>query len=212
MKEKRLTFHNGENRHPSYHPEGQKIVYSSSTDELKESPQFVKEALGKLKRNSGLWDRKVASFQRTYKDSEFHEIYSSHRDGSHIQRLTHSPNFDGGARYHPTGRFLIFSTVRTGYLKIFTMASNGKRQKIWSRGSHLDDEAHFSKDGQKVVWVRYSKTLGESQIYMAQTNRKGMRPLTTRKAYHRSPIWHRIINILFFLPTGPLWETLNSTL
>ena len=191
--ERRLTFHDGENRDPSYHPNGQEIIYASSTDELKENPLFIREAVEKLKKDQNEKSARHVSFsQRVDKnlDRPPFEVYVSHRNGSHIQRLTNSPNFDAEARYHPTGKFLVFSTMRTGHLKVFTMAPDGQRQQLWSQGKHLDDEAHFSRNGREIAWVRYSKTSSESQIYVAQAGRGKERPLTTKKAHHWSPVWH----------------------
>ena len=263
--ERRVTFQDGDNRDPSYHPKGQQIIYSSSTDELKENPPFIRAALAYMshqvsaeaiethfvegrtpsshsdiasttspvfsphdftqrcfnvlamksgeKCGRGEWDenfdsngRKVASLSSTLSLAVGggegrgleegrapllpYEIYASHRDGSQIQRLTNSPDFDAEARYHPTGEFLVFSTVRTGQLKIFKMASDGRGQTAWSRGQYLDSEAYFSQDGKSLVWVRYSENVSESQIYRARSNFEEARPLTTRKAQHSSPVWH----------------------
>lgn len=186
-KERRFTFHHGENRDPSYHPNGQKIIYASSTDELKERPKFVREALGQLKKDLGR-DRRPSFSPLNFSP---YEIYTSNRDGSDIRRLTHSPNFDAEARYHPTGEFLTFSTVRTGHLMIFKMTPNGRKQEPWSRHQHLDNEAYFSRDGQKLAWVRYSEAPSESQIYISSADRpKVTQPLTTKKAHHWSPVWH----------------------
>ena len=202
--ERRLTFQDGENRDPSYHPRGMKVLYASSTDELKE--QSWRSILKGV--DSPLLSESLVSY----------EIYLSYRNGTQIQRLTKSPSLDANASFHPSGKFFLFSTMRTGQLDIFMMdiegggvsrvlrepagssPSKGAQTKILDqivgKTSYVDDEARFSWDGGSMIWVRYSNTMEESQIYMAKVlgdlkgGVGGVKRLTSKRAKYRSPVWH----------------------
>ena len=195
-REKRLTFQNGENRDPLYHPDGKQVIYASSTDELKEGAWPMKDSSTK-----GEEKKELHYLYRGEKNLPY-EIYMSYRDGTQIKRLTRSPNYDAKIRTHPNGKSLFFSSLRTGNLGIFKMNLSGKKPKPpkpWnpveksphaSDEAHISDEVHISKDGKNFVWVKYSDTLQESQIYMTKVGTQQVTRLTTRKARHRSPIWY----------------------
>ena len=192
--ERRVTFQDGENRDPSYHPKGDRVIYASSTDELKEEEEwFFKE---REKEKPMEVSRGIASLSG---DRSFpYELYISQRDGRHIKRLTKSPDLDAKAVYHPSGDFLLFSTRRRGKVDVFKMNSRGGKPKLWSaikEGEYWNDELNFSKDGGRLAWVRHSKSSGISHIYIAQSNTRKktlgeLKQLTTQAAQHRSPVWY----------------------
>ncbi len=95
--ERRITFQNGSTFTPRYHPTDNQIVYSSSTDELKEDPPLL---------NPRPPDPKVPAYYQ-----EPVEIYLHNLSALLIVRITKHPGFDGEARFSNNGRELVWTQM-----------------------------------------------------------------------------------------------------
>ncbi|WP_413558791.1 hypothetical protein [Bdellovibrio sp. HCB209] len=100
-KERRVTFQDGDAFDPSYVSD-MEIIYSSTTDEIKESPFLNKNP-----------------------NKEFppSEIYVSDRFGAEILRITNQPGYDGESYLisHPTKPSVVFTSRRGEVTGIFRM-------------------------------------------------------------------------------------------
>ncbi|MCH8286841.1 PD40 domain-containing protein [candidate division KSB1 bacterium] len=85
--------------HPSWSPDGTKIVFSSTRDDNNES------------------------------ETPNLEIYVMDADGSNIKRLTNSLRHDGSPSWSPDGSQIIFESDRNGSFEIYIMNADGSNQR-----------------------------------------------------------------------------------
>lgn len=186
-KDQRMTYDDGEITDAEYAAH-QKFYYASTTDEIKETPRFLKSPSDALPET---------------------EIYLSSRGGNDILRLTNSEGFDGEMSVSASGSKLIFVTVRNKLKRLFNLNSNSKTvSSVFSNLSeHIDDESPaFSPDGKQIVWVRTDKSkLGQSEIWISDNNLKNPHVLVSAPSkIYANPSWHPNKNdILFAADAAP---------
>lgn len=182
-KERRLSFHDGDDQGPQVDPTTGHFFYASTTDALKESPRFLQEALGKPT------ESKLEVGRRPLWSGDNFDLYRALRDGTGIQRLTQSPGFDGELRLHPNGQFLIYTTVKNGQSLLVRIDVHGRDTRVLTRVKQSESEASFSPSGKEFAWVRYSVDYTESQIWVANLDGKKARAITSGKGLRWSPSW-----------------------
>jgi Tol biopolymer transport system component len=183
-KERRITFNDGDDSNPSFDPTGKFILYSSTTDEIKEHPPSSSS-------DSSFDPRELTGSKSSYK-----EIYKSENDGSHIVRLTRSQDFDGTPDFSADGHHIVFASKRTGEFKLFVMDELNRRQIPFPTGSkEFEIEPRFSPSGKHMLWIR--KIGDGSEIIMADIYGKQAVEITNHDSINRdgdfSPDRKRII-------------------
>ena len=96
-----------------------------------------------------------------------YDIYVAGVDGSDIKPLISGPGYDAEATVSPDGKYIIFTSTRTGDLELwrYEIASGALLQL--TDGLGYDGGAFFSHDSQKIVW-RASRPEGEAaDVYKA---------------------------------------------
>ncbi len=184
--EKRLTFQDGENASPAFDPDGTGFIYSSNTDELKEDPKFIREALARIK---GEQPTKTPPTAQPAWMSQAYDIYHSNWEGTQIGRLTETKNYDSEGSLHPTYNLMVFSSLRSGKLDLYTTDRKGQNQKLLTRAPVNQAQPVYSPDGKKLVWVKYSEDLAEAQIVSGLVNARSPQNLTSAPALHQTPRW-----------------------
>jgi Tol biopolymer transport system component len=81
----RLTRNGATNWAPSWHPDGQHIIFSSNMDD---------------------WREDLRTFGHNF------ELYLIHRNGTHLKRLTFNTVFDGFPMFSHDGKKLVFASNR----------------------------------------------------------------------------------------------------
>jgi len=182
--EKRITFQDGQIASIVFSPDDSHVIYSSSTDEIKEDSLFIKETLKKL---SGKQEtvKEVAVF---WKQQPL-ELYSSFLNGTRIERLTKSPLYDSDPNVHPEGKKIVFASARGNQIDLHLTSITGTYLKGVTKTPSVEAEPRFSPDGEKLVWVEYSPEMKESQIMLADKNGKGVKALTSAPYIHWNPHW-----------------------
>lgn len=183
MKERRVTFHDGEDTCAFYHPKSSRFYYSSTTDEIKEEKELEKKAAS----TSSLVSTALADLNGELPPFE---IYESGLDGTDIQRLTNSDGYDSEVAVHPGGQMLVFSSMRSGDLELHVMDLRTKGVRRLTADPGPDGGAFFSPKGRQVVWRHFSPDLSVAQIMTATIAGADTRALTTKKAIHWAPFWH----------------------
>jgi len=124
-------------------PDG-RIVYGSTHEGSLECPPTVNVSQG----------RYVWPIYDTY------EIYTANPDGSDLQTLISGPGYDAEATVSPDGKYVIFTSTRSGDLELwrYEIATGDLLQLTDELG--YDGGAFFSNDSQKIVW-RASRPQGE---------------------------------------------------
>jgi dipeptidyl aminopeptidase/acylaminoacyl peptidase len=131
QRDRRLTFQDGEVL--SVFPlERDQILYSSSTDEIKEQP-FVTDADPRFPRA---------------------EIYHSDLFGSDIGRLTQSPGFDGEMIYVPAKKQMLFTSTRSGIAGLYWLDLQSDRVLPFQVDKEKPQRnASLSADGKMLYWI-----------------------------------------------------------
>lgn len=89
-----------------------------------------------------------------------YDIYAAHADGSGTERLIGGPGYDAEATVSPDGRFVVFTSTRSGDLELwrYEIATGDLLQLTDTPG--YDGGAFFSPDSRQIVW-RASRPQGE---------------------------------------------------
>lgn len=183
--EKRITFQDGQVASIVFAPDDSHVIYSSSTDEIKEDSLFIKETLEKI---SGGKQEKVEEATVFWKRQPL-ELYSSFINGTRIERLTKSPLYDSDPNVHPQGKKVIFASARGDQIDLHLTSINGTYLKSVTKTAVVEAEPKFSPDGEKLVWVEYTPDMKESQIIIADKNGKSPQALTSAPYIHWNPHW-----------------------
>lgn len=83
---------------------------------------------------------------------ESFDIYVADLNGKITQQLTNSPGYDAEATLSPDGNKIVFTSIRSGDLELWTMNVDGSDIKQITNGLGYDGGAFFSPDGKKLVF------------------------------------------------------------
>jgi TolB protein len=97
-----------------------------------------------------------------------YDIFLATDDGKIEKRLTDSPGYDAEATINwKTGR-IVYTSVASGDLDLWTMKSDGSDKKQITHKPGYDGGAVYSRDGKKLVWrAGYPKSAAELEQYRA---------------------------------------------
>lgn len=138
------------------------------------------------------------------------DIFSAHRDGSRLRRLTSAPGYDAEGAYSPDGRKIVFCSIRDAYPtnklseadrkrfeadpayfgELYLMNSDGTGQKRLTRTAGYDGGPFFSPDGQRIVWRRFDESGAVADIYTMKTDGSDVRRLTDFQSMSWAPYYH----------------------
>ena len=81
-----------------------------------------------------------------------YEIYLAGDDGKIVRKLTEANGYDAEATVNwKTGK-IVYTSIASGDLDLWTMNSDGSGKKQVTRGPGYDGGAVFSRDGKRLVW------------------------------------------------------------
>lgn len=129
-----------------YMPNGKDILYASTFKGSAKCPAEV-HIKGKY-----LWG--------VYPDFD---IYVASKKGKILKQLTNTPGYDAEATVSPKGDKIVFTSLRSGDLELWTMDIDGKNQTQITHELGYDGGAFFSPDGKKLVY-RASRPRTEAEI------------------------------------------------
>lgn len=151
--ERRITFQSGATFAPRYHPRDKLILYSSSTDELKEAPPLLQppQDPGQL----------PSAF------AEPVEIYTHSLDELEITRVTTRPGFDGQARFAQDGRSVTWTTATRSQLTVVSLpypTPAGARPRPLTGVPENSSSYTRSPNGKAASWIEWDKTFAISRL------------------------------------------------
>jgi Tol biopolymer transport system component len=176
QRERRLTFQDGEVESIIPGHKANEIFYASSTDEIKEIPDFIRKAT--QKDTIPLTNFFGNPLPRA-------EIYSSDINGDKISRVTKSPGFDGDLALRRLKNEFAFVSARGGNLDIYTVVSGNLNRVTTSKDA--DFSPALSEKGE-LVFVRGTSPI--AHIYVANTAISKAVAITTETVAHLYPQWH----------------------
>ena len=94
---------------------------------------------------------------------ETFDIFIANKKGLITKQLTNSIGYDAEATVNPKGDLIVFTSIRSGDLELWTMDIEGKNQKQITSGLGYDGGAFFSPDGNKIVF-RASRPKTDAEI------------------------------------------------
>ncbi len=183
LRERRVTYHDGDAASPVYHPDGVRLLYASTTDSLKNDPVFI-ENLKKI------YTAQTASVETNKANAKF-DIFLSRLDGRDISRVL--PNSLRGQASQPElaldskGRVIVFVAVSAERSDVMVYPlSGGSPRKVSS--DRESDSPKFSADGAKIIWVKIVPK--GSQLMMSTVPFNHGVAISEKIARHLSPSWH----------------------
>ncbi len=139
---------------------------------------------------------------------ETFDIYHGDLKGNILKKLTDTPGYDAEATVSPKGDKIVFTSLRSGDLELYTMNLDGSDVKQITFGLGYDGGAFFSPDGSKIVFrasrptsdedVRvYKELLSQGQVmptnmelYVCNADGSDLRQLTNLGKANWAPYFH----------------------
>lgn len=105
-----------------------------------------------------------------------YDIYTANADGSDVQPLITGPGYDAEATVSPDGKYVVFTSTRTGDLELFRYdLATGEVLQL-TDGLGYDGGAFFSPDSKKIVW-RADRPEGEAaSVYQELLSKSFVEP------------------------------------
>ena len=142
-KEKRITFQGGAAHSPQYSPKADGILYSSSTDELKEDPPLLHD-----KKADANFTGPAAYLERT-------EIYLHRLPSLQMERLMKHPGFDGEAHFI-NAHTIIFARRKKADLGIYEKPLQGNNAHPMKGAGLRSAQPASALDGKRIAWIEYA--------------------------------------------------------
>ena len=106
-----------------------------------------------------------------------YEIVSANIDGSGLKRLTNNPGYDAEGTISPDGKKIVFTSMRSGDLDIYTMNADGSGAKRLTTEKGYDGGPFFSWDGTTIVYrAHHPKTKEELKEYESLLKQNLIKP------------------------------------
>lgn len=101
------------------------------------------------------------------------DIYTAAADGSDLQPLVTGPGYDAEATVSPDGRYVVFTSTRSGDLELWRHDLQTGEQIQLTDSLGYDGGAFFSRDSKQIVW-RASRPTGEDAAVYRQLLAQGL--------------------------------------
>ena len=136
-----------------------------------------------------------------------YNIYIADVDGSNLERLISSDSYDAEATMSPDGRYMIFTSTRSGDLELWRYQFKTAELLQLTDKLGYDGGAFFSHDSKKIVW-RASRPIGEAEaqykellaqnlveptalnIFIADIDGKNVQQITDLPGANWAPFFH----------------------
>ncbi len=148
--ERRLTFQNGTTFNPKYHPKEPWIIYSSTTDELKENPPLLN------------FSEEKSSLPPHFQQPT--EIYIHSLDGLEITRVTDRLGYDGEPQFSSDGKQLIWTRVVKNRTQVVLLNRLNKTLQVMN-GLGVNPADYVSSTDKKAnAWIEWDETFSISKL------------------------------------------------
>ena len=94
-----------------------------------------------------------------------YDIYAANADGSETELLIGGPGYDAEATVSPDGRYIIFTSTRSGDLELWRYEMETGDLLQLTDGLGYDGGAFFSRDSQQIVWRASRPTGDDATVY-----------------------------------------------
>src|SRR5579864_166606 len=116
------------------------------------------------------------------------ELFVANADGSGERKLLPNPGFDYNASFSPDGKWIVFTSERSGSSDIYRVRVDGSGLERLTDDPAYDDQAAFSPDGRQVAFVS-SRGSGSNDIWVLDLTTHKSRNLTDAPGGDYRPSW-----------------------
>ena len=107
-----------------------------------------------------------------------YDIFSANVNGSNPARLTSTPGYDAEATYSFDGKKIIYTSLNSGDLELWTMNPDGRDKKQLTNKLGYDGGAFYNHDRSKIIWrAYYPQTDKEISEYKKLLSDNSIRPM-----------------------------------
>ena len=202
---RRLTNHQRDDQHPSWSPDGGRIVFASSRNGNREI--YVMDTDGQnlqnLTNNPGAdthpsWspDGEHIAFASSRGNNHWWEtdIYVMDADGQNLQNLTNNPGADTHPSWSPDGERIALVSDRDGNSEIYVMNANGQNLRRLTNNPGDDHQPSWSPDGERIAFMSNRNEenvglIGNWEIYVMDADGQNLQNLTNNPGDDRHPSW-----------------------
>lgn len=198
---RRVSTGTGKTTCAFFRPKSDEVLFASThldaEAKTKQKTELDFRASGKTRRYAWDYDERM-------------DLFTCHRDGSGLKRLTHSLGYDAEASYSPDGSKIVFCSIRDAYpeeklspadqqklkldpsffAEIYLMNADGTDARRLTRAPGYDGGPFFSPDGQRIIWRRFSEKGDTADVYTMKLDGSDVRRLTDFSAVSWAPYFH----------------------
>lgn len=143
-----LTRHAADDWYPSLSSDGNELVFASERDDQRDVPFHEKLS----------------------------EIYVQNLKNSEVLRYTQNESDDGSPALSPDGKWILFTSNRTGHYELFRIAVKGQLTEQITDFKVNCGAPRYSHDGKKITF--FSDLKGNFDIYLMDSNSSNLIQLT----------------------------------
>lgn len=103
------------------------------------------------------------------------------------KQITNHPRKDSSPMLSPDGNFIVFTSERVGWWKIWLLDIQKNKYKQLTNSNSAEYSPSWSPDGNHILFV--SSRVGKSEIFLMDKNGKNIKNLTNNDISDTMPFW-----------------------
>src|SRR6476659_7854361 len=115
------------------------------------------------------------------------DIFIADGDGQHPRPLAPDTALDYNASFSSDGRWIVFTSHRSGSARIYRVHPDGSGLEALTDGSAFADQGILSPDGKTLAFV--SSRSGQADIWILDVATRALRNVTSHPAGDFRPAW-----------------------
>lgn len=115
------------------------------------------------------------------------DIFIADADGKNVRPLVPDSTLDYNASFSSDGRWIVFTSHRSGTAKIYRVHPDGSGLERLTDGAAFDDQGALSSDGKRLAFV--SSRSGQADIWVLDLATRKLSNLTNHPAGDFRPAW-----------------------
>jgi Tol biopolymer transport system component len=196
----RISTGSGKTTCPFFHPTSERVEFASSHLDA----GFAAKAKQEYE------EREKGGRRYGWDYDEFFDIFSCHRDGSDLVRLTSAEGYDAEGAYSPNGEKIVFCSLRdafpldklspedrevydknpSNFGEIYIMNADGSGQTRLTDWAGYDGGPFFSPDGERIIWRHFTPDGLTADVYTMKIDGTDRKQLTDFGAMSWAPFFH----------------------